>query len=108
MSGKSVLLRRTGGMPMPLDVTLRTKDGKEYRYYIPLEMMRGEKKGDRFYEDFKVMDDWSWTHPTYLLEVDVKIEDIEKIEIDVSQRLADVNREDNVYPRLMMPKGVDK
>lgn len=108
MSGKSVLLRRTGGMPMPLDVTLRTKDGKEYRYYIPLEMMRGEKKGDRFYEDFKVMDDWSWTHPTYLLEADVKLEDVEKIEIDASQRLADVNREDNVYPRLMMPKGVDK
>jgi hypothetical protein len=71
-------------------------------------MMRGEKKGDRFYEDFKVMDDWSWTHPTYLLETDVKIEDVEKIEIDASQRLADVNREDNVYPRLMMPKGVDK
>ena len=66
--------------------------------------MRGEKKGDRFYSNFKVMPDWSWAHPTYKLNLDQKLNDIETIEIDVSKRLADVDRSNNVYPRKMIEK----
>lgn len=104
MRGKSVIIRRKGKMPMPLDVTVKTKDGKEYRYYIPLDLMRGEKKGDRFFDRFKVMSDWPWTHETYSLNIEQNIRDIDKVEIDISARMAETDRENNVYPRVMVQK----
>ena len=104
ISGKSAIIRKRGVMPMPLDITVKTKNGKEFYYYIPLDILRGEKNGDRFFGNYKVMKDWSWTHPTYKLDLDQGVNDIETIEIDVSKRLADVDRTNNVYPRKMMPK----
>ncbi|MBC7883989.1 MAG: M1 family metallopeptidase [Saprospiraceae bacterium] len=104
MKGKSISLQRIGRVPMPLDVTVKAKNGKTYNYYIPQEVMRGEKKEDRFFNNFKVMEDWTWTHPTYKLDIDIKLNDIEVIEIDASKRLADVNRENNIYPRPIMQK----
>jgi Peptidase family M1 domain len=103
-AGKSAIIRKKGMMPMPLDITVKTKNGKEYFYHIPLDLMRGEKRGDRFYSNFKVMPDWSWAHPTYKLDLDQKLNDIETIEIDVSKRLADVDRSNNIYPRKMVQK----
>jgi hypothetical protein len=100
-NGKFIILRRVGQMIMPLDVTIEDKKGKTYKYYIPLDLMRGEKKGDRFFNDFKVADDWTWTNPTYALDVDVKLDDIKKITLDISGRLVDVDRENNIYPRLV-------
>ena len=104
MKGKSLIIRKKGNMPMPLDITVKDKNGKMYYYYIPQEIMRGEKKGDRFFGDFKVMSDWAWTHPTYKLDIDVSLNDVEIIEIDASKRMADVDRENNIYPRKMMQK----
>ncbi|MBK9735253.1 MAG: M1 family metallopeptidase [Saprospiraceae bacterium] len=108
MKGKSLILRREGKIPMPLDITVKAKNGKTYQYYIPLDIMRGEKNGDRFFDNFKVMEDWPWVNPTYKLDIDLNLEDIERIDIDASKRLADVNRENNVYPRVMMQKVEDK
>lgn len=108
MKGKSLIIKKVGIMPMPLDVVVTAKDGKTYQYYIPLEMMRGEKKGDRFFENFKIMPDWSWTSPTYKLDIDLKLSDIKTIEIDPSMRLADVDRSNNVYPRLIPQEEIVK
>jgi len=108
MNGKTLVLRRIGKMPMPLDVTVTTKDGKIKRFYIPLDVMRGAKRGDRFFERVQVEEDWAWTHPTYGLDIDTSLSEIEKIEIDASQRLADANRENNIFPRLMPQEGMDK
>jgi len=108
MNGKTLIIRRKGRVPMPLDITVTKKDGKVQRYYIPLDLMRGEKKGDRFFERYKVAEDWPWTNPTYGLELDVSLSDIDKIEIDASQRLADADRENNIFPRLMPQEGMDK
>ncbi len=108
MKGKAILLRKIGNIPMPLDITVKMKNGKEFYYYIPQEIMRGEKIGDRFFNSFKVMPDWPWTNPTYRLDIDQKLEEIDIIEIDASKRLADVNRENNKYPRLIPQKEVDK
>ena len=83
-------------MPMPLDISVTTNDGKVHQYYIPQEIMRGEKKGDVFFDNFKIMPDWSWTHPTYKLIINQKLSEIKSVEIDVSQRLADVDRENNI------------
>jgi hypothetical protein len=63
-------------------------------------MMRGEKKGDRFFSDFKVMKDWPWTNPTYMLDIGVSINDIDEVKIDTSGRLADTNKTNDVFPRV--------
>ena len=93
---------------MPLDITVKSKEGKIFKYYIPLDLMRGEKKGDRFFDSFATNNDWTWTNPNYQLKLDVDIMDVESIEIDASKRLADVDRSNNVYPRLMKPVEVLK
>ena len=40
--------------------------------------------------------DWAWAYPTYSLEID-NGKEILTIEIDGSQTMADVNRENNVF-----------
>jgi hypothetical protein len=102
MKGKTLIINRVGNMPMPLDVSVKTKDGKTLNFYIPLEMMRGEKTGDRFFNDFKVMKDWPWTHKTYPLELGISLRDIIEVTIDPSDRLADTNKNNNVFPRLAL------
>lgn len=103
-----VIIRRIGKMPMPLDVTVTDKKGNKKYFYIPLDLMRGEKKGDRFFDDFKISKDWTWTHPTYLLDLDIKSSEIDKIEIDASQRLVDTDKSNNYYPRQKTMKNPDK
>jgi len=97
-SGKSttINLTRKGKMPMPMEVVVTTKDGSETNYYIPLRIMRGEKKaeGDKGH---KVQEDWAWTNSSYELVVPTKRKEITKIEIDPSGRLADVKASNNVW-----------
>jgi len=88
-----IYLERLGKMPMPIDVVVTRKNGKKERYYIPLRMMRGEKPTDK---KTSVEDDWPWTHPTYELLIPCKYDKIEKIEIDPSLRMADLERENNI------------
>jgi hypothetical protein len=44
--------------------------------------------------------EWRWTHPEYAFEITKNIGLIKSIEIDPSQRLADVNRNNN---KLVIP-----
>jgi hypothetical protein len=44
----------------------------------------------------EIVDDWAWAYPTYDLEIPTSQYGIEKIEIDPSQYMADVNRDNNV------------
>ncbi len=106
--GKAIYLKRIGNMPMPLDITITTNKREVIKYYIPLEMMRGEKEGDRFYDGFTVLKDWPWTHPNYKINLDMAAKDILKIEIDASQRLADTDRSNNVYPKVLSGEVNDK
>jgi hypothetical protein len=98
---KTITLQNKGNIPMPLDITIKTKNGKEYYYYIPQETMRGEKKGDAFFNNFKVMPDWAWTNKEYNLKINQKLSEIQSIEIDASQRLADVDRSNNIWKEKM-------
>lgn len=102
MKGKSLIVRRKGNMPMPLDITVKTKNGQTINFYIPLEMMRGEKIADRFFNNFKVMKDWPWTHPTYTLDIGISFKDIIDVKIDISGRLADTDKSNDTYPRLAL------
>lgn len=96
--GTSIRLEKIGRMPMPLDVVVTTTAGDEILYHIPLRIMRGHKSFEEFDRDIRIEEDWPWTHPTYTVRSVVPMSDIEKIEIDPSGRMADVNRKNNVYP----------
>jgi hypothetical protein len=99
---KSVIIRREGTMIMPLDVTVTDTKGKLHKFNIPLDIMRGAKKGDQFFDQFEVADDWTWTHPTYSLNIGLKQSEVSNIEIDASKRLVDVNRDNNFFPSMKM------
>src|SRR5690606_32135270 len=96
---ESVLIERIGRIPAPLDVTVTMLDGTVKKYYIPLDIQRGEKSGNDRFSDFKVMDDWHWVKKIYKLQLGLNTQEIKSIELDASLRLADVNRADNVFPR---------
>jgi hypothetical protein len=90
----SIKLSRVGLMPMPIDVTVKYKDGSVEEYYIPLRMMRGEKPvGNKT----TVLEDWAWTHPSYDFTVNRPQSDIKVVVIDKSNKMADVNKYNNIY-----------
>ena len=95
-----VTLLNSGLMPMPIDVMVTYTDESQELFTIPLRVMRGAKT-ESFYGDLpmKVLKDWPWTHPIYELELERPMEEIQKIEIDPSQRMADVNLEDNIWEK---------
>lgn len=94
-NGKTnIRLKMIGQVPMPIDVALQFKDGSKEIAYIPQLIMFGEKPQ----EDTKprvVYEPWKWTHPTYIFEVNQKLMNIKSIEIDATQRMADMNRKNN-------------
>ena len=90
-----VTLERHNLMPMPIDITVRYSNGEEEMIYIPLQMMRWEKPAE--HENWTVAKDWAWAYPTYDLNIDKPLSEIESIEIDESQLMADVKRDNNLY-----------
>ncbi len=100
-----VVLERKGLTPMPLDITVIFKDGSKRVFNLPLDLMRGAKKGTEFTgTKYSVLPDWRWTHPTYEFVIDEKIKKINRVEIDASIRLLDIDRENNAWSR----KGDEK
>jgi hypothetical protein len=93
-----LLLEKLGAIPMPLDIKISYKDGSEEWINIPLRIMRGAKKAEAGMEKYRVAEDWPWTFPSYELKLGRKITDIKSIEIDPSQRMADIDRSNNSYP----------
>ncbi|MBI2284530.1 MAG: M1 family metallopeptidase [Bacteroidetes bacterium] len=94
-----ITIRRIGKMPMPVDVLLTFKDGSKELHYIPLSLMFGEKPAEDA-TPRTVHEEWKWTHPDYTFATSRGIQEIKSIEIDPSQRLADVNRVNN---KLVIP-----
>ena len=92
-----ITLKRNGLMPMPIDLYVTTKNGKQSSYYIPLRMMRGEKENPTPDISRKQEADWAWAYPTYELIIDMPLSQIEKLEIDPSKLMADVHADDNVW-----------
>lgn len=91
---------KNGRMPMPVDLVVEYKDGndlkKEY-FYIPLDLMRGEKADESFYGNRTVLKDWWWTHKTYEFEIPLKFKNIISVKIDPSGRMADVKADNNIW-----------
>ncbi|NBV30312.1 MAG: M1 family peptidase [Chitinophagaceae bacterium] len=95
--GKETLIRikRIGLMPMPLDVQLTFADGSRELHYIPLDLQYGEKPVEDSLLPRKVYSPWKWTHATYTLSTTKKLATVTLVDIDPSQRLADIDRKNN-------------
>jgi hypothetical protein len=91
-----VKLSKPGKIPMPIDLVVTKTDGSQIMYYIPLGLMRGEKPNDTSMSR-TVLSDWYWTHPTYEFTMDIPLDEIERVEIDPSVRMADVELSNNSY-----------
>jgi hypothetical protein len=94
-----VRLSRTGQMPMPLDIVVTYENGTQELFYIPLDMMRGEKQNEDAKMKMKLLPDWTWTHPTYEFSIPEKYSKVKTVQIDPSGRLADVRLDDNIWNR---------
>ena len=91
----NIRLKRIGQIPMPIDIALTRKDGTVEMHTIPLNLMYAAKKEDGV-DKLIVDEEWRWTHPTYVLQLKTKLTDYKKVEIDPSQRMADVDRKNNL------------
>lgn len=90
-----IRLKRVGEMPMPIDLELRFKDGTKELHYIPLSLMFGEKPAENNTPRV-VHEEWRWTHTTYIVEFKRKLTDLKEAEIDPTQRLADIEKRNNL------------
>lgn len=90
-----IRLKMLGKMPMPVDVLLQYRDGTKEMAYIPQYLMFGEKAAEDPALPRTVFEPWRWTQPTYTFEVNHRLTDLKIVEIDASQRMADVDRTNN-------------
>jgi len=91
-----VTLERIGLMPMPIDLYVTYEDGTQESFYIPLQMMRAEKANPYPQMTRTVLKDWAWAYPTYDFEIP-NGKKVKNMMIDASQRMADINPENNVF-----------
>ena len=82
-----ITLERIGLMPMPIDLTVTYTDGTSEDFYIPLQMMRGEKPTSS-----TIIKDWAWAYPTYTFETP---KSVKSVQIDPSGLMADIDKSNN-------------
>jgi hypothetical protein len=85
-------LKREGAMPMPINLEIELKDGTKKAYYIPLQMMRGERP---LKENETLLKDWAWAYPNYEFSVPFDKENIKNVSIDSENKMADINKTNN-------------
>ena len=94
---KSVItLERIGLMPMPLEILVKYKDGSEEFYYIPISLMRGEKKQPTYATNWRQIKDWSWAYKKYTFEVNSKLESIKSIDLNPTGLIADTDNSNDI------------
>ncbi len=91
----TIRLRRVGMMPMPMDVKVTFKDGSSEWHYVPLSLQFGIKTAEAGQTPRTVYAPWKWTHSTHEIASKRKLTDIVTVEIDPSQRMADIERKNN-------------
>jgi hypothetical protein len=96
--GTTITLERIGRMPMPLDLTVEYVDGTKENFYIPLRMMSYEKQNETPEVKRTVLKDWAWAYPSYDFTIAKDKASIKRIVIDDSGLMADIKRDNNVYP----------
>ncbi|MFZ1784584.1 MAG: M1 family metallopeptidase [Ferruginibacter sp.] len=90
-----IRLRRIGHMPMPIDLQLTYADGSTEMFYVPLNLMFGNKLSENKGQKLEILEEWKWTHPTYVVETKHRLMDIKVVDIDPTKRMADIDRKNN-------------
>jgi hypothetical protein len=97
-SGKTELvLERVGRMPMPIDVEVTYDDSTKILFTIPLAAMQSSKTSDS-YGPLSPCTPWPWTHPFYAFELPTSAKKVLAVQLDPSERVADVNRKNQSWP----------
>jgi aminopeptidase N len=94
-----IVLERKGRMPMPIDLIVEFENGKKEYFYIPNTLMRWEKENPYTTLTRNVLAGWDWAIPTYSIEIAKEKGAIKSVIIDPSDLMADVKKEDNVFPK---------
>ena len=90
-----IRIKMIGKMPMPIDVQLTYQDGSHEIAYIPQYLMFGAKPDEDKTIPRTVFEPWKWTQSTYTFEIAHKLTDFKLVEIDPTQRMADLNRKNS-------------
>ncbi len=88
-----VIIKRKGEMQMPIDLTVYSKDGTVNNYYIPNTWFEKQTEATTL----KRWIGWDNIHQTYTANV-IAPGGIERVVIDTTQKLADINMRNNVRP----------
>ena len=91
-ASRDLSIKRIGRIPMPLEILVSFRDGSTAMYYIPIDLMQGNKTFDN---DIIILEPWSWVNADYIFKIQGN-KKVLKIEIDPSKRLADVNQLKNI------------
>jgi hypothetical protein len=90
----NVRIARVGAIPMPVDVTITFRDGSQEKHYVPLNLMLGSKPAEDSISRI-VYPEQRWTHREMVLQTKHRLNEISSVEIDPSQRMADIDRKNN-------------
>lgn len=93
-----ITLENLGDFPMPVDLYVSYTDGTQEIYTIPLNMMHNTKKQE-FSIPMKLLPYWKWTQKEYTFNLPFSMDKIKSMMIDATQRLGDVNYQNNIYPK---------
>jgi Peptidase family M1 domain len=98
IDGKTTIaLERIGRMPMPIELTVEYNDGSKENFYIPLRMMNFVKQNQDSTTRRTVLNDWTWGNPNYEFSIPLPKTNVKKITIDISNLMADVKKENNIF-----------
>jgi hypothetical protein len=89
-------LHRLGEFPMPVEVMVTFRGGRQEMYYVPTNETLGNKPAGGSVKRTDAVA-WPWVNPSYTLKVNGSLAEIESLEIDPSQRMADINRKNNKF-----------
>ena len=93
---KKISLKRTGRIPMPLDILVVYEDDSKETFYIPNPLMRWEKENPTPNIPRFVLEGWGWAYPTYEMKFN-RTKKIKSVVIDPSGMMADVKQDDNSF-----------
>ncbi len=94
--GTLITLKRKDTFPMPIELLVTYKNGSKEMFYISMNELLGNKLQEDASIKWTVLDPWNWVNPEYSFVVTSAVNDIERIEIDPSQRMADIDRSNNI------------
>lgn len=91
-----IRIKRIGLMPMPSEIQLRFSNGDKELHYVPLDLQYGEKPVEDSTVPRNVYPPWKWTASTYVIHTGRKLNTLQQVDIDPSQRMADIDRKNNL------------